>query len=194
MLRKIEKILIIAGLSIMLAILFVSPAYAFGSEDDGGNYIGPDGCKFCHLVNFNDWMLTNHSRAFQILVDRKMDKNESCIPCHVTGYNNETKTYKFKDVTCEECHGSGDISANIAEQVLKIVLSQNNKSQEEIQSLLIQMNLSKKSMVIDLTAELCGRCHQGEHHPTYEEWNKSLHKESIDTVKKQASAKDSWME
>lgn len=191
--RKIQKILIIAGLSIMLAILFVTPASAFGSEDDVGNYIGPEGCKFCHLVNFNEWMLTNHSRAFQILVDRKMDKNESCIPCHVTGYNNKTKTYKYKDVTCEACHGSGDISANIAEQVLEIVLSQNNKSQEDIHILLAQMNLTKRSMVINLTSESCGRCHQGEHHPYFEEWNKSLHKESLNTVKKQISASDSCL-
>ncbi len=191
--RTKEKILILAGISIMLASLFVMPASAIGSEDDGGNYIGPEGCKFCHLVNFNEWMLTNHSRAFQILVDRKQDKNESCIPCHVTGYNQETRKYKYKDITCEACHGSGDISANIAEQVLEIVLSQDNKSQEEIHSLLAQMNLTGKSMVVNLTAELCGRCHQGEHHPTYEEWNESLHKESMNTVKKQKSASDSCL-
>ncbi len=191
--RKIEKILIIASLSIILAILFVTPASAFGSEDDGGNYIGPKGCKFCHINQYENWIKTNHSRAFQILVDRKMDKNESCIPCHVTGYNNETKTYKFKDVTCEVCHGSGDISNNIAENVIHVLYSQENKTEEETHEILSRMNLTKKSMVINLTAEMCGRCHQGEHHPTYEEWNNSLHKESMNTVKKQKSASDSCM-
>ncbi|VVB91011.1 Cytochrome c554 and c-prime [uncultured archaeon] len=191
--RNKEKILIIAGLSLMLAILFAIPVSAIGSEDDGGNYIGPDGCKFCHLVNYDEWMMTNHSRAFQVLVDNRQDKNESCIPCHVTGYNNKTKTYKYKDITCEACHGSGDISANIAEQVIGIVYSDSNKSQEEIQRLLTKLNLTKKSMVINLTAEMCGRCHQGDHHPTYEEWNKSLHAQSMVTVKSQKTASDSCL-
>jgi len=191
--RTKEKILIMAGLSIMAVILFITPASAFGSEDDGGNYIGPKGCKFCHIDQYENWIQTNHSRAYQILVDRKMDKNESCIPCHVTGYNNETKTYKYKDVTCEVCHGSGDISNNIAENVIHVLYSQENKTEEETHEILSRMNLTKKSMVRDLTAELCGKCHNGEHHPTYEEWNKSLHKESMNTVKKQKSASDSCM-
>jgi predicted CXXCH cytochrome family protein len=191
--RTIEKLLIIASLSIILAILSVIPASAFGSEDDGGNYIGPNGCKFCHIDQYESWIQTNHSRAFQILVDIKMDKNESCIPCHVTGYNNETKTYKFKDVTCEVCHGSGDISNNIAKNVIRVLYSQENKTEEETHEILSRINLTRKSMVRNLTAEMCGRCHQGEHHPTYEEWNKSLHKEAMNTVKKQAGASDSCM-
>ena len=191
--RKIEKILIIANLSIMMAILFINPASAFGSEDDGGNYLGPNGCKFCHIDQYENWIQTNHSKAFQVLVDRNMDKNESCIPCHVTGYNNETKTYKYKDVTCEVCHGSGDISNNIAENVIHVLYNQENKTEEETHDILSRMNLTRRSMVRNLTAEMCGRCHNGEHHPTYEEWNKSLHKESMNTVKKQKSASDSCM-
>jgi len=190
---KKDKILILAGLSIMLAILFTIHASAMGSEDDGGNYIGPDGCKFCHLVNFNEWMQTNHSRAFNTLVEVGQEKNEDCIPCHVTGYNKETKTYKFKDITCEECHNSGDISANIAKQVIKIIYSQENISGQELQNILDRMNLSTKSMVIDLSANLCGRCHQGEHYPTYEEWNISGHARALITVKNDTRAQDPCM-
>jgi predicted CXXCH cytochrome family protein len=191
--QKKNKILFHAGFSIMLAILFSINASAMGSEDDGGNYIGPDGCKFCHPVNFNEWMLTNHSRAFKTLVEVGQEMNEECVPCHVTGYNKETKTYKFKDITCEECHSSGDISANIAQRVIKTIYSQENRSTEDIQNILAKMNLTKKSMVIDLTARMCGRCHQGEQHPSYEEWNRSGHARALVTVKNDKRAQDSCM-
>ncbi len=191
--RKKDKILIPAGLSIMLVILFSMHASATGSEDDGGTYIGPDGCKFCHPVNFDEWMQTNHSRAFNTLVEVGQEKNEDCIPCHVTGYNKETKTYKFKDITCEECHNSGDISANIAERVIKIIYSQENRSTEDIQNILNRMNLTSKSMVINLSASMCGRCHKGEHYPTYEEWNISRHARALVTVKNDIRAQNSCM-
>lgn len=192
--RKIEKILIIAGVSIMLAVIFTAPAYAEGDSNDGGNYVGPKGCRFCHIENYNTWIETNHSRAFERLVERGQTTNASCLPCHTTGWDNQTKTYKYRDVTCEVCHGSGDISNNIAENVIHIMYTQENKTEEETHEILLKMNLTKKSMVRNLTAEMCGRCHQGKHRPTYEEWNKSLHKESMNTVKKQKSAQDSCMQ
>lgn len=191
--QNIDKILILAVLSIMLAILFSMHASATGSEDDGGNYIGPDGCKFCHLANFNEWVLTNHSRAFKTLVEVGQEKNEDCIPCHVTGYNKETKTYKFKDITCEECHNSGDISANIAQRVIKIIYSQENRSNEDLQNILDRMNLTTKSMVVNLSASMCGRCHQGKHYSTYEEWNISRHASALKTVRNDTRAQDSCM-
>ena len=183
------KILVLVIFSLLLASILAIPSQDSGSEDDGGRYIGPGGCRFCHQQYYDEWLLTNHSRAFQILVDVKQDKNETCIPCHVTGYDNNTKTYKFRDVTCEACHNSGDISNSITERVLEQVYK-NNKSALEIKSLLAEMNLNKKSMDKNLTSEMCGRCHQGEEHPTYEEWNKSKHSQSLVDLKNDKDAKD----
>lgn len=196
--RTIKKMLIIAGLSIILAFLFAMPVYAFGDENDGGNYIGPKGCKFCHIEYNNNWIKTNHSRAFDRLVERGESTNASCLPCHTTGWDAGTKTYKFKDVTCEVCHSSGDISNKIAQNVINIIYSQKDISQENIsqkdkQAIISMMNLTKKSMVRNLTSELCGRCHQGKHGPTYEEWNKSDHKISLKTLKDNPNAKDACM-
>ncbi|MDP3105787.1 MAG: multiheme c-type cytochrome [Candidatus Methanoperedens sp.] len=189
-----EKILMLAGISLMLAIFSVMPAYAAGDSNDGGNYIGPRGCKFCHIDSYDSWMKTNHSRAFDRLVERGETTNASCLPCHTTGWDSMKKTYKFRDVTCEVCHGSGDISNNIAENVILVMYSQENKTQEEAQALLARMNLTKKSMIRNLTSELCGRCHQGKHRPTYEEWNKSTHKDSLNTLKGQKTAKDACLQ
>ncbi len=183
------KILSLIIFSILLASILAIPSKDPGSEDDHGQYIGPGGCRFCHQQYYDEWLLTNHSRAFQLLVDEKQDKNESCIPCHVTGYDYNTKTYKFQDVTCEACHNSGDISNSITERVLEQVYK-NNKSALEIKSLLAEMNLSINSMDKNLTSEMCGRCHQGEEHPTYEEWNKSKHSQSLVDLKNDKDGKD----
>lgn len=188
-----EKILMLAGISILLAIFSVMSAYAAGDSNDGGNYIGPGGCKFCHIDSYNSWIKTNHSRAFERLVERGETTNASCLPCHTTGWDSMTKTYKFRDVTCEVCHGSGDISNNIAENVILVMYSQENRTQEDAQALLARMNLTKKSMIRNLTSELCGRCHQGKHRPTYEEWNKSDHKNSLITLKNNTNARDTCM-
>ncbi|HIH45414.1 MAG TPA: hypothetical protein HA257_10225 [Candidatus Methanoperedenaceae archaeon] len=192
---SVRKILVILWVLAAAFIgLFSNPISAEGSEDDGGQYIGPDGCKYCHLHYYDEWLLTTHSRAFERLVERKQETNASCLPCHTTGYNNDTHTYKYRDVTCEACHGSGDISNNIAKQVLTIVYSKSNRSDEELKSLLTELNLTKKSMVKNLTSEMCGRCHQGEHNPTYEEWNESKHSQSLVDLKKNKGAKDACLE
>ncbi len=189
-----NKLIGLIGLSVLLVSSFVLPAYAAGDANDGGNYVGPRGCKFCHIAQYETWIQTNHSRAFELLVERNETKNENCIPCHTTGWDNKTKTYQFRDVTCEACHGSGDISNNIAENVIHVMYEQNNKSDEEIQSVLVQLNLTKRSMVRNLTAEMCGRCHSGKHNPTYEEWNKSKHAQSLVDLKMNKGAKNECLE
>ncbi len=161
-----KKILIIPGLLIILLGLLATPAFAIGSEDDGGNYIGPDGCKFCHAPNYEEWIKTNHSKAYDSLVKVKQQKNEACLPCHTTGYNFETGTYKSEDITCEACHNSGDLSP-----------------------------ATKKSMVKNLSAEMCGRCHQSKgHNPTYEEWSESKHARSLIDLKNDKNAKDECLD
>ena len=194
MIKRNCGLLALISLSLLILSNITMPVSAFGSEDDGGKYIGPEGCKYCHLVNFEEWMETNHSRAFEVLVERGQDKNEDCIPCHTTGYNNETKTYKYRDVTCEVCHGSGDISNSIARQVLEGIYLNENMSQAEIDSKIAELNMNQKSMVTDLSSEMCGRCHQDKHHPTYEEWNESDHAQSLVSLKESDHAKDECLE
>ncbi|MCL7475379.1 MAG: hypothetical protein M8352_04985 [ANME-2 cluster archaeon] len=181
-------------LSFMPVLLIATPVYAFGSGNDGGNYIGPEGCKYCHLEKYNGWLETNHSRVFEILVSRGQEENDDCLPCHTTGYNNDTKTYEFKDVTCEVCHGSGDISNTITRQVIETFYLSNNMDRAEIDRKLEELNLNQKSMVKDFSSELCGRCHQDKHHPTYEEWNESDHAQSLVDLKESDHAKDVCLE
>lgn len=194
MYSKKNTILLLTSYLIILLSIITMPVTATGSEDDGGNYIGPDACKFCHLANYEQWLETNHSRAFQILVDRGQDKNEDCLPCHTTGYNKKTKTYKFKDVTCEVCHGSGDISNNIARQVAETLFAEEGYSRREVDQMMKEMKLSKKSMDKNLSSEVCGRCHTGEHHPTYEEWTESKHAQALVDLKKNDHAQNECLD
>jgi predicted CXXCH cytochrome family protein len=43
----------------------------------------------------------------------KADASRECIGCHVTGYNEATKTWAEKGVSCEACHGTGKAHAEM---------------------------------------------------------------------------------
>lgn len=94
------------------------------AELPGGSYlpglpegvIGPDACKACHPVEYENWSNTAHARAYQSLVTKKDQYDPECLPCHTTGYKYSTvdtdgvTAYRhdgLADVTCEACHGNG---------------------------------------------------------------------------------------
>jgi hypothetical protein len=78
-------------------------------------YVGSDACKKCHEHAYQVWKNSPHSHAYKTLVNANRPSNRQydpeCIVCHTvgfginTGYVNETKTPKLKDVGCESCHG-----------------------------------------------------------------------------------------
>jgi hypothetical protein len=101
-------------------------------------------------------MTTLHAGALDALKTAHMDKNSSCLPCHTVGYGtpngykDEASTPQLAGVQCENCHGPAAAHA----------LNPLNKLLRPVKT---------------LTAELCGGCHSDVHHPTYEEWSKSVH-------------------
>lgn len=77
-------------------------------------------CLACHQAIYPGWDKTKHAKAFDSLkpnnnYDKKdHTKNNNCLPCHTTGYNNPN--YKrlfiveelYNNVQCEACHGPGE--------------------------------------------------------------------------------------
>lgn len=75
------------------------------------NYVGSKSCIECHesidKKHIEVWKKSSMAqKAFSRILSEK-DKTK-CTPCHATGFDPETKTYKEKNVGCEACHGPGE--------------------------------------------------------------------------------------
>lgn len=79
------------------------------AQDD--DYIGPEACITCHQEKYDEWNESKHSEAYSDPEFQQewsaAGKQEDCLQCHTTGYDQETKTYALEGVTCEQCHGPG---------------------------------------------------------------------------------------
>ncbi|RMF58873.1 MAG: hypothetical protein D6748_07645 [Calditrichaeota bacterium] len=122
-------------------------------------YLGADACQQCHQEKGDEWAMTGHAHAWQTLQESGHAQSY-CFPCHSVGYDptpmsgnsgyDEAPIAKFENVQCENCHGPG--SEHVGSGV---------------------PDPSKISISFD--AELCGSCHNGEHHPYFDEWSSSPH-------------------
>ena len=126
-------------------------------------YAGSDQCSSCHAGNYNSEINTPHGSALSLLSAIHQDNNPSCLPCHTvgygqpTGYTNATLTPTLANVGCENCHGPAGWHKSGDHANLHPALS--------------------------LDPAICGSCHQGVHHPTYEEYSTTLHDQVNDDVK-----------
>lgn len=119
-------------------------------------YAGANVCGQCHTDVHNNEMNTRHAKALDTLKAIGQQNNASCLPCHTvghglpTGFISETLTPKLAGVQCENCHGpAGAHAANEEDPLLK--------------------------PRVDIAGQVCGGCHTGSHHPTYDEWSQTGH-------------------
>ncbi len=119
-------------------------------------FVSADVCADCHPQKHADWSQTIHAGAFDTLKAISQDKNPACVTCHTvgsgfsTGFIDETTTPFFAGVQCENCHGPAGSH----------ILDVNNLAVRPVKT---------------PSAMLCGGCHNGFHHPTYEEWTTAPH-------------------
>lgn len=113
-------------------------------------YQGISVCADCH--DTSGWDGTRHAMAYETLRAIGQQNNPQCVVCHTVGagvpggFVNETTSSHLTAVQCENCHGpAGNHVAEIGYPV------------------------------VTKSAMLCGGCHNGFHHPTYEEWTSSPH-------------------
>jgi hypothetical protein len=89
----------------------VSQTSQSGLEVD--HYLGAEVCGRCHVSEMAQWKTTAHAKAWETLVDNKVDSRPDCIPCHVVGYQQAggfktaDDVARVADVQCESCHGMG---------------------------------------------------------------------------------------
>ena len=117
-------------------------------------YSGADTCGACHTGKHADWSGTLHEGAWETLNDAFNGTNPVCLPCHtvgfgeMSGYIDQATTPQLAGVQCENCHGAA---------------SDHVFDPHGVQP------------AIDASAEVCGACHTGSHHPTYDEWSGTGH-------------------
>lgn len=144
MLKSTVKFL--AGISTVILVLTASSA-----ASDEHAYVGVKKCKLCHNTTkkgkiYDKWLSTRHAQAYQDLVNKKEEKNKTCLSCHTTGFG-KTGGYdpanpkpELQNVSCESCHGPGGDYWPI-----KIM-----KNREQAVA---------KGLIVKPTEETCRKCH-----------------------------------
>lgn len=133
------------------------PGNAFHRISGGAvSYQGDSVCYDCHNSYHSEWSETAHARAYDTLKKINQHTNTTCLVCHVAGFGvqggfaNEATTPELVNVQCENCHGpaGNHVSSGDPPTIFPVT--------------------TKSPM-------LCGGCHNGFHHPTYDEWTSSPH-------------------
>jgi len=76
-------------------------------------YSGDGACRSCHEREYDDWLLTPHSIAWDSLEKGEKWRDPECVGCHVTGkdhpggFTDNDQTPHMANVQCEVCHGIG---------------------------------------------------------------------------------------
>jgi len=120
------------------------------------NYVGAQVCLDCHSATHATWQLSKHAAALDTLATIGQSANATCLPCHTVGYGTPlgfktaAATPHLAGVQCENCHGPGGSHvANVEDPALR--------------------------PTVTIASEVCGGCHNGFHHPTFDEWQSSKH-------------------
>ena len=83
-------------------------------------YLGSGKCMRCHTgltaphverwkrVKFESFNVIKEAPDY---IKGDEDYRKKCYECHTTGYNKETGTYEEEGITCEACHGPGEVFA-----------------------------------------------------------------------------------
>ena len=122
-------------------------------------YGGIGACAECHGSTINTVNNTPHAHAFQPL----QATNDAYLFSHTVGYKSPTgfssaaATPQLEGVQCENCHGP---AANHAAVYFDPTVLPR----------------------VDLAATVCGGCHTGSQHPTYDEWRASAHSQVVEDM------------
>ncbi len=84
-----------------------------GDKPSPDHFVGAEVCQRCHQPEYQQWLTTDHAKAWKTLVDAKKDATPECVKCHVVGYKQAggfqtgEDSAKLGNVQCENCHGMG---------------------------------------------------------------------------------------
>ena len=129
---------------VTLAVLLVFTATAVAWQ--------PETCKSCHLEQYVIWNASAHAESLEAAGGAVVNI-ETCTACHVESaikdtWGRQDVETTLEPITCEICHLPPDAGYDAHIGGPSVHLPE-----------------------VDLSAEMCGDCHNGLHHPTIEEWD-----------------------
>ncbi|MGP8200638.1 MAG: multiheme c-type cytochrome [Limisphaerales bacterium] len=121
-------------------------------------YAGSETCIECHAPVLKTQIHTLHAVAFSnVLFEADGGQtNSSCLACHTvgfelpTGFASQAETPHLVGVQCENCHGPA-------------ARHEANPDDPSVRPR------------VEVASQVCGGCHNGPWHPTFDEWTKSAH-------------------
>jgi peroxiredoxin len=87
------------------------PPEALAATLPRGRFVGDGLCAACHRREYDDWLMTPHSIAWDSLASGDKWRERECVACHVTGigspggFVDPETTLHMANVQCEVCHG-----------------------------------------------------------------------------------------
>jgi len=122
------------------------------------DYAGSQACIECHAPVLNTVIHTRHMAAFNnaLFASTGGRTNRACLACHTVGFEvssgfvSEAETPQLAGVQCENCHGpAANHAANPDDPTVR--------------------------PRVEVASQVCGGCHNGPWHPTFDEWTHSAH-------------------
>jgi predicted CXXCH cytochrome family protein len=182
-----QAIRLAAAIALLFAVL-ACVGCGHGRNPDGemvqlfraGEFVGAQVCLTCHGKDQGDWAETLHAHALQTLQNIGEGADPHCLGCHTvglgqaTGFVSAEATPELGGVQCENCHGPG--GGHVALQTGG------------------RLRDGESDIVASVSAEVCAQCHEGSHHPFYEEWQASKHAIALPTLRANPHASDSCVE
>ena len=130
-------------------------AGAFFRLSQTNSFAGSGQCGSCHGDKYTGWIGTAHGTAIKEILNPDgtfvAGRSASCLPCHTvgmgqaTGYTYDTNyNNMLVNVGCENCHGPAGWHKNSDHDII--------------------------TPVVSIDPNICGSCHQGATHPTFQEY------------------------
>ncbi|MBD3224667.1 MAG: T9SS type A sorting domain-containing protein [Caldithrix sp.] len=143
---------------IFIFMLITFPVLLIGQHSN--EYLGAENCV-CHSTVIDMWAETKHAVAYDSV--GVIQDNDHCLPCHTTGWDTTENAIPggFDDFYYAEDQDGIDKMKNV-----------------QCESCHTPTDGAPE---VTYAAENCGACHDGSHHPTYSDWEKSLHAVSRET-------------
>lgn len=160
-----------SGTILLMAVLLLVCSQVLYSQDP--NYSGVAVCQTCHSssdiggTQYSTWSMTRHARAYDSVAF--VQNQMSCSPCHTTGWDTLRANHGADDYITD--NGDGSFTVSDTTEYKKKVNVQCESCHGPVQDGVNHGNAS----TVNLTAEQCGTCHEGTHHPYYSEWSMAKH-------------------